>query len=166
MWKKLQLTWSIWIMDNFDKILYNWHNPFRWTYFIQQFFLLFSLQCYLSKLMIDFIYLESNYLMTPCDPSRPFVTPPISMISVTIRVSSERSVSRKNEKIFGRISQILFRGTDWSEISRKKRKFSHFSRANEIRKWSEMVAKKFFFANNWKFFLFAGNPSDNFLKHL
>jgi len=36
----------------------------------------------------------------------------------------------------------FFRKTDWSEISRKKRKFSNFSRANEMRKWSEMVPEK------------------------
>ena len=59
--------------------------------------------------------------MTPCDPSRPFVTPPISMISVTIRVSSERNAKMKRN---GR--------------------------------------EKIFFAKNEKFFLFAGNPSDNF----
>ena len=46
------------------------------------------------------------------------------------------------------IIYIFFRKTDWRNL-RKKRKFSHFSQANEIRKWSEMVAKRFF--------LFTGN---------
>ena len=46
----------------------------------------------------------------------------------------------------------FFRETDWSEIS-------HFSRVNEMRKQSEMVAKKKIFAK--RFFLFAGNPNYN-----
>ena len=45
--------------------------------------------------------------------------------------------------------------TDGIKISRKKRKFSHFLRANEMLKQSEMVGK------HAKFFLFAGNPNYN-----
>ena len=42
----------------------------------------------------------------------------------------------------------FFRETDWREISRKKRKVSHFSWANEMQKWSEMVAKNAKFSRN------------------
>ena len=52
---------------------------------------------------------------------------------------------------FAKFSHYFFRETDWSEISRKNRKFSHFSWGNEMRKQSEMVAEKKMFAKNAKF---------------
>ena len=60
---------------------------------------------------------------------------------------------------FPKISHF-FGGTDWGEISRKKRKFSHA----KMRKWSEKVARKIFFCKKCeifakRFFLSAGNPS-------
>ena len=90
---------------------------------------------------------------------------PLNTFTLQCRVSSERNIlqnffSRNCEsenfaKLFShflfRENFAFFRETDWSEISRKRRKFSHFSRANEMRRQSEMVAKKIIFAKNAKF---------------